>query len=124
MRAWRVTSGMQESRLQADVRQVALDLEPGPQVFVYLRQVGGVTDRVYFAVRLTAGIEFIFYVIALAIWIVGSNVVRARHRRRNGTSGWSDFIRPYQIVPVASVEWPQQVGTANDVGALRLVHNL
>ena len=40
-----------------DVRQVALDLEPGPQVFVDLRQVGGVTDRVYFAVRLTAGVD-------------------------------------------------------------------
>ena len=38
-----------------DVRQVALDLEPGPQVFVDLRQVpGGVTDRVYFAVRFAA----------------------------------------------------------------------
>jgi putative ABC transport system permease protein len=41
-----------------DVRQVALDLEPGPQVFVDLRQVpGGVTDRVYFAVRLAAGAD-------------------------------------------------------------------
>ena len=43
-----------------DVRQVALDLEPGPQVFVDLRQMpGAVTDRVYFAIRLTAGADAI-----------------------------------------------------------------
>jgi putative ABC transport system permease protein len=41
-----------------DVRQVGLDREPGPQVFVDLRQApGGTTDRAYFAVRMDVGAD-------------------------------------------------------------------
>jgi putative ABC transport system permease protein len=40
-----------------DVRQVGLDREPGPQVFVDLRQAPGGTDRAYFAVRMDLGAD-------------------------------------------------------------------
>jgi putative ABC transport system permease protein len=38
-----------------DVRQVGLDREAGPQVFVDLRQAPGGTDRAYFALRMDLG---------------------------------------------------------------------
>jgi predicted permease len=41
-----------------DVRQVGLDQEPGPQVFVDFRQAPGVmTDRAYFALRMDMGAD-------------------------------------------------------------------
>jgi putative ABC transport system permease protein len=40
-----------------DVRQVGLDREAGPQVFVDLRQAPGGTDRAYFALRMDVGAD-------------------------------------------------------------------
>jgi putative ABC transport system permease protein len=44
--------------IAGDVRQVGLDREAGPQVFVDFRQApGGMTDRVYFALRMDEGAD-------------------------------------------------------------------
>jgi hypothetical protein len=41
------------------------------------------------------GIEYGFFALAVAIWIIGGNIVRARYRRRTGTPAWSEFVTPF-----------------------------
>ena len=49
--------GSQRDGVVGDVRQVGLDREPGPQVFVDFRQAPGGTDRAYFAMRMDLGAD-------------------------------------------------------------------